>query len=145
MEPFSTEEVRAFFKRYLERKGQGAMKRATEVTKVSRQHLNRFKNEKTSLGWDTRTLLLELMQEEGFAPRPAIAQENRAPYATDATSEPNIESVLALKLRAMAEELVCPDFTPAEKAEDFLQLVEGLADSLHAYIAAIKKSTNERN
>lgn len=145
MEPISTEELRAFFARYLERKGQGAMKRAVQATKVSRQHLNRFKRGKTDMGWDTRKLLLELMQEEGFAPRPAVAQESRPPYAPESTPEPTIELVLALRLEAMAKELLCLDLTPTKKAEHFLEFVESLADSLQTYIAALQKSTYQRN
>lgn len=140
MEPYSVEEVREFFERYLLRKGQGAMKRAVEATKVSRQHLNRFKNKKTSLGWDTRKALLELMEEEGFVPRQARAMETPAPYPSE---EPGIELVLALKLEAMAKELICADFTPTEKAEDFLKFIEGLADSLDAHVAELARVGGE--
>lgn len=142
MQSFDTDEVRALYDQWVKRMGKGSIKRASTAAGVTRQTLSRFRKGEF-LGFPHQAALLDLMKADGYALPRSVAREEPAPYFS--IPEPNIESVLALKLRAMAEELVCPDFTPAEKAEDFLQFVESLADSLQSHIAAIKKSTDQRN
>ena len=124
---------------FLSRKGYGALSALANAAGLSAESVRRVR-QGTKVDLDTLVAVKDGMEALKWYEDPQPASPSEAPQNYYADPDPGVDLVLAMKLESMAMELRSPHFSPAHKAEDFLQFVEGLADTLQTNVAAIKKS-----